>query len=432
MDSKVDLGKLPFGLCRLLPDQHLHSHSLQGQGNLVCSKNMTSFSLLSSCGTNFEGSPLSHEYLAIIPELPFPKIQLFSYAGFAELISHPSCPVCLPRCQSLLLTQRVPDRTLEPDPAPYCEISANSAIDTGLRINPFALGTFRSSLEACVRSQPTLRSEAVALCSNSGVCVVGVQPEEPVNYAASAFCPESPLLLPGCVWEPTQQTAAEYVKSRLPEALKQHLQDYEKDKENSVLSYQTILEQQILSIDREMLEKLTVSYDEAGTTCLIALLSDKDLTVANVGDSRGVLCDKDGNAIPLSHDHKPYQLKERKRIKRAGGFISFNGSWRVQGILAMSRSLGDYPLKNLNVVIPDPDILTFDLDKLQPEFMILASDGLWDAFSNEEAVRFIKERLDEPHFGAKSIVLQSFYRGCPDNITVMVVKFRNSSKTEEQ
>ncbi|XP_014376325.1 protein phosphatase 1L isoform X2 [Alligator sinensis] len=174
------------------------------------------------------------------------------------------------------------------------------------------------------------------------------------------------------------ESAAEYVKSRLPEVLKQHLQDYEKDKENSVLSYQTILEQQILSIDREMLEKLTTSYDEAG------------------------------------------------------GFISFNGSWRVQGILAMSRSLGDYPLKNLNVVIPDPDILTFDLDKLQPEFMILASDGLWDAFSNEEAVRFIKERLDEPHFGAKSIVLQSFYRGCPDNITVMVVKFRNSSKTEEQ
>lgn len=55
---------------------------------------------------------------------------------------------------------------------------------------------------------------------------------------------------------------------------------------------------------------------------MIALLSDKDLTVANVGDSRGVLCDKDGNAIPLSHDHKPYQLKERKRIKRAGEFMT--------------------------------------------------------------------------------------------------------------
>lgn len=50
----------------------------------------------------------------------------------------------------------------------------------------------------------------------------------------------------------------------------------------------------------------------------MALLSDKELTVANVGDSRGVLCDKNGKAIPLSHDHKPYQLKERKRIKKAG------------------------------------------------------------------------------------------------------------------
>uniref|UniRef100_A0A3B5AE81 Protein phosphatase 1L n=1 Tax=Stegastes partitus TaxID=144197 RepID=A0A3B5AE81_9TELE len=222
------------------------------------------------------------------------------------------------------------------------------------------------------------------------------------------------------------EAAADFAKAHLPEALRQQLLTYEREKEVS-LSYPSILEQQILTLDREMLDKLSATYNEAGTTCLVALLSDKELTVANVGDSRGVLCDKDGNAIPLSHDHKPYQLKERKRIKKAGGFISFNGSWRVQGILAMSRSLGDYPLKNLNVVIPDPDIMSFDLNKLQPEFMILASDGLWDTFSNEEAVRFIRERLDEPHFGAKSIVLQSFYRGCPDNITVMVVKFKGKA-----
>uniref|UniRef100_H3CQJ4 Protein phosphatase 1L n=1 Tax=Tetraodon nigroviridis TaxID=99883 RepID=H3CQJ4_TETNG len=223
------------------------------------------------------------------------------------------------------------------------------------------------------------------------------------------------------------QAAADFAKTHLPEALRQQLLIYAREserKEQSGLSYPSILEQQILNVDREMLDKLSASYNEAGTTCLVALLSDKELTVANVGDSRGVLCDKNGNAVPLSHDHKPYQLKERKRIKKAGGFISFNGSWRVQGILAMSRSLGDYPLKNLNVVIPDPDIMSFDLDKLQPQFMILATDGLWDTFSNDEAVRFIRERLDEPHFGAKSIVLQSFYRGCPDNITVMVVKFK--------
>ena len=80
-------------------------------------------------------------------------------------------------------------------------------------------------------------------------------------------------------------------------------------------------------------------------------------------------------------------------------------------------------MKEKNLVIAEPDILTFDLNDVEPKFMILATDGLWDAFSNEEAVSFIKERLDEPHFGAKSIVLQAYYRGSLDNITVMVVNF---------
>lgn len=54
-------------------------------------------------------------------------------------------------------------------------------------------------------------------------------------------------------------------------------------------------------------------------------------------------------------------MRERKRIKEAGGFITFNGVWRVAGILATSRALGDYPLKDKKLVIANPDILTFDL-----------------------------------------------------------------------
>lgn len=118
-------------------------------------------------------------------------------------------------------------------------------------------------------------------------------------------------------------------------------------------------------------------------------------------------------------------MRERKRIKEAGGFITFNGVWRVAGILATSRALGDYPLKDKRLVIADPDILTFDLPDHKPQFLILASDGLWDTFSNEEAVSFIKERLGEPHFGAKSITLQSYYRGSLDNITVIVINLSN-------
>lgn len=90
--------------------------------------------------------------------------------------------------------------------------------------------------------------------------------------------------------------------------------------------------------------------------------------------------------------------------------MTFNGVWRVAGILATSRALGDYPLKDKKLVIADPDILTFDLIDHDPMFLILASDGLWDTFSNEEAVAFIRERINEPYYGAKSLALQSFYR----------------------
>lgn len=63
--------------------------------------------------------------------------------------------------------------------------------------------------------------------------------------------------------------------------------------------------------------------------------------------------------IPLCFWKK---VRERKRIKEAGGFIAFKGVWRVAGILATSRALGDYPLKEKKLVIADPDILTFDLN----------------------------------------------------------------------
>jgi len=43
---------------------------------------------------------------------------------------------------------------------------------------------------------------------------------------------------------------------------------------------------------------------------------------------------------------------------------------------------------------------------------------------------YIHEHLNEPHFGAKSIVLQAYYRGSLDNITVMVVNFANNTIVE--
>ncbi|XP_053692977.1 protein phosphatase 1L [Sabethes cyaneus] len=194
---------------------------------------------------------------------------------------------------------------------------------------------------------------------------------------------------------------------------------------NGSINYGKIITDEVLAADYDLVEMAKRVSNFAGTTALIAVMHNTKLIVANVGDSRGVMCDLKGNAIPLSFDHKPQQVREQKRIADAGGFISFKGVWRVAGILATSRALGDFPLKEKNLVIAEPDILSFDLVYHRPMFLILASDGLWDTFSNEEAVAFIRERLDEPHFGAKSITLQSYNRGSVDNITVLVIVFKN-------
>lgn len=126
------------------------------------------------------------------------------------------------------------------------------------------------------------------------------------------------------------------------------------------INYGKMITDEVLFADYKLVEKAKKQTDVAGTTALIAILEGTKLTVANVGDSRGVMCDMKGNTIPLSFDHKPQSAREHKRIQEAGGFIAFKGVWRVSGILATSRALGDYPLKP-NLVIADPDILTFDL-----------------------------------------------------------------------
>jgi protein phosphatase 1L len=65
-------------------------------------------------------------------------------------------------------------------------------------------------------------------------------------------------------------------------------------------------------------------------------------------------------AIAVSRDHKPDQTDERQRIEDAGGFVMWAGTWRVGGVLAVSRAFGDKLLKQY--VVADPEIKVCYID----------------------------------------------------------------------
>ncbi|KAH0459199.1 hypothetical protein IEQ34_012013 [Dendrobium chrysotoxum] len=177
--------------------------------------------------------------------------------------------------------------------------------------------------------------------------------------------------------------------------------------------------------DSEFLRSENNQSRDAGSTASTAVLVGDRLLVANVGDSRAVIC-RGGNAIAVSRDHKPDQTDERQRIEDAGGFVMWAGTWRVGGVLAVSRAFGDRLLKQY--VVAEPEIQEEVVDG-SLEFLILASDGLWDVVSNEEAVTMVKP-IEDPEQAAKTLLQEASHRGSADNITCVIVRFLGCSNKE--
>ncbi|XP_057468800.1 probable protein phosphatase 2C 11 isoform X1 [Actinidia eriantha] len=159
---------------------------------------------------------------------------------------------------------------------------------------------------------------------------------------------------------------------------------------------------------------------DAGSTASTAVLLGDRLLVANVGDSRVVAC-RDGSAIPLSIDHKPDRSDERQRIEQAGGFIIWAGTWRVGGVLAVSRAFGDKLLKPY--VVAEPEIQDEEIDGI--DFIIIASDGLWNVLSNKEAVAIVQD-ITDAESASRKLIEAAYATGSSDNITCVVVRFENT------
>jgi len=169
--------------------------------------------------------------------------------------------------------------------------------------------------------------------------------------------------------------------------------------------------------------------DTCGSTALAMIVTPTHLVVANTGDSRAILGHA-GNYHALSRDHKPAVEEERERITMAGGQIQ---NYRVNGRLAVSRTMGDHVFKldpqfppENQVISCEPEVQLVERTK-DDEFVLLACDGIWDVMNNGEAAFFIRGRLEA---GEKNLnkVLAALEDEClkkqsRDNMSAILVAF---------
>ncbi|CAE6356045.1 unnamed protein product [Rhizoctonia solani] len=145
--------------------------------------------------------------------------------------------------------------------------------------------------------------------------------------------------------------------------------------------------------------------------------SRRVLYTANAGDARGVLC-RGGKAVRLTYDHKGSDKQEAKRIVDAGGFVLNN---RVNGVLAVTRSLGDSAMKEF--VVGSPYTTETELSD-DDEFVILACDGLWDVADDQAAVDLVRKAApNSAQDAAKALLDHALSSFSMDNVSVLVVRF---------
>uniref|UniRef100_M1BQA8 protein-serine/threonine phosphatase n=2 Tax=Solanum tuberosum TaxID=4113 RepID=M1BQA8_SOLTU len=192
----------------------------------------------------------------------------------------------------------------------------------------------------------------------------------------------------------------------------------EEDGKFEEINWAKVMMTSFYKMDKEVNRINGAEVATIGSTIVVAVVGKEEVIVANCGDSRAVLS-RGGVALALSNDHKPDRPDELERIEKSGGkVINWNGH-RVLGVLATSRSIGHTKKRRrkltyrisvfLNIqcdkrvnardnylkpyVIPEPKV-TVSKRTDGDEFLILASDGLWDVVPNDVACDFTRKCLN--------------------------------------
>ncbi|KAL5700174.1 hypothetical protein ACHQM5_025654 [Ranunculus cassubicifolius] len=154
-------------------------------------------------------------------------------------------------------------------------------------------------------------------------------------------------------------------------------------------------------MDKELKLHPTVDCFCSGTTAVTLVKQGRDLVIGNVGDSRAVLAMRENDntlvAVQLTVDLKPNLPREAARIQKCKGRVfAMHDEPEVARVwlpnndspgLAMARAFGDFCLKDFGLIsVPD---VSYRCLTDKDEFVVLATDGIWDVLSNKEVVDIV-------------------------------------------
>ncbi|WOL11964.1 putative protein phosphatase 2C 33 isoform X1 [Canna indica] len=154
-------------------------------------------------------------------------------------------------------------------------------------------------------------------------------------------------------------------------------------------------------VDRDLRHHPDIDCFYSGTTAVTLVKQGNELVIGNVGDSRAVLGTRDHNnsllAVQLTVDLKPNLPSEAERIRKSRGRVfALRDEPEVARVwlpnndvpgLAMARALGDFCLKDFGL-ISVPEISYWHITE-RDEFVVLATDGVWDVLSNKDVVDIV-------------------------------------------
>ena len=163
-----------------------------------------------------------------------------------------------------------------------------------------------------------------------------------------------------------------------------------------------LVKQTVQELDEEYYVQGGREDGHEGTTLLLAVLFEKDVMVATVGDTRGMFCSLTDNGLSASQttaDHNWKNLQERERIEDSGGkFHARPGQhlMRVEGELAITRAVGDFNYRSSGV-ISEPDVTWWTVGR-EDILFFASTDGVFETMEPSKVCNFAWKFLtDSPY-----------------------------------